>query len=564
MNDVFSMAAMGSAGNANKAAKVTDTVIIDLANAALDKTGTVDAAPIIQQYIDRALRDYVVQGRSNKTYLTVELVIPIGSYKINQTVVIDCVLPNNKSAADTTTLHIRGGGGGTSGTVISLGPDVEQMFDMKYGQIRMDNLKFFGRGTAIFAKVGRPQRETGGSNPLGDVMVKQSTFSNCEWFYWNKVFEIGHMFDVAFYNCGMFNFGGTSPVAIDVLKHAEDPTNNLMFYRCHIEQLPGGTLFRSTGGATANLQHNNYAFFGCHFEARNWDSTLVELEGTHRVGFYNCQFTHNNTQGADRGITEAQVSPMFKLRTVSSVEFVNCTITRQGIVTPANVVNKVFELGSYVSGLRVNGGVLDAMIGIATASVNDLWQSSASTPYVSNGESPIQINGPIVDPLQPPLFTDKLTLSSPAARNRKWGIQHVESNNLLQIGYTSTQGKNFDFTNPALTLATDGTIRPRGYAGQKVSIANAGTATFAFSTSASTNQRGIFMVYADINLDAYVLFFSHGSAVFPINVGSVVTLSTTETSDANKLNVYLHANGSIIVKNLLGSSRAVSVIQFGF
>lgn len=550
------------AAAALEAAKVTERVIIDLFNAPLDRTGVTDSSDIIQQYINRTLKEYQVVGvnTNSKTYSTVELTFPRGQYLIDKTIVIDCSLVSNDYVSDTITLHIKGGGGGPSGTVIKIGPNATQMFDMKYGQVIMEGFKFLGKGTAIFAKVGRTQREQTGTSPLGDVMLKQSHFRDCEWYYWNKVFEVGHMFDVKFDNCGFFNFSGISPVAFDVLKHSQDPTNNLMFYRCHMEQLPGGVFLRSVGGADAALQHNNYGFFGCHFEARNWDTTLVELEYTHRVGFYNTQFTHNNTQGEKRGITESQMVPMFKFRNSSSIHFNNCTITRQDVKNTANVANKVFELGSTVGGIVINGGVLNS--GTDT-SINDLWQSSASVPHVSNGETPLQVNGPLLDPRNPPMFPDKMTVASPAARTRKWGWLHKPATNELEFGYTQTTDKNYDWSDYSMKLTTEGVLSSTSRAGKKKTISNAATATWTIPSTGNASRRGIFTVWATHNSDCFAIFFSTGQALFPISVGSTANLSTAEGSEAGKLNIYLGANANITVKNLLGSNRDVVLSHEG-
>ncbi|UPK45872.1 hypothetical protein [Paenibacillus pabuli] len=544
------------AAAALEAAKVNDRVIIDLTNSSqLDKLGVQDSSGVIQGYVNRALNDYKVTGRNpgSVTFSTVELILPRGQYLIDKTIVIDCSMANNQSVSDTITLHIKGGGGGPSGTVISIGPNATQMFDMKYGQIIMEGFKFFGKGTAIFAKVGRPQREKGTTNALGDVMLKQSHFRDCEWYYWNKVFEVGHMFDVKFDNCGFFNFGGTSPVAFDVLKHAEDPTNNIMFYRCHLEQLPGGVFLRSIGG-TGSLQHNNYGFFGCHFEARNWDTTLIELEHTHRVGFYNTQFTHNNTQGETRGVTEAQIAPMFKFRNSSSIQFNNCTITRQQIGNQAIVANKLFELGASVCGVMINGGIVDP--NADATSINDLWQSSETAPYISNGESPLLINGPLVDPRYPPMFPDKMTLASPTARSRKWGIRHTTANE-LEFGYSLATDKNFDYTDYGMKLTTEGVLSSTSIAGKKKTVANAATATWNIPSTGNASRRGIFSVWATHNSDCFALFFSDGANLFPMFVGSTASVSTAEGSVAGKLNIYLGASSNITVKNLLGSNRDV-------
>ncbi|GAB1154510.1 hypothetical protein YWY31_05350 [Paenibacillus illinoisensis] len=551
------------ASAALEAAKVTDRVIIDLFNAPLDRTGVTDSSEIIQQYINRALKDYQVVGRntSSITYSTVELTLPRGQYLIDKTIVIDCSLVNNLSVSDTITLHIKGGGGGPSGTVIAIGPNATQMFDMKYGQIIMEGFKFFGKGTAIFAKVGRTQREQMGTSPLGDVMLKQSHFRDCEWYYWNKVFEVGHMFDVKFDNCGFFNFGGTSPVAFDVLKHSVDPTNNLMFYRCHMEQLPGGVFLRSVGGAAA-LQHNNYGFFGCHFESRNWDTTLVELEHTHRVGFYNCQFTHNNTQGAERSITETTAKPMFRFRNSSAILFENCTISRQGVSNPAALASKVFELGSTNGGIRISGGIFDPGLNVPT-SINDLWQSQADLPYVDNGETPLQITGPLVDPRYPPMFPDKMSLSSPTARTRKWGWMHKPTTNELEFGYTQSTDKNYDWSDYSMKLTTEGVLSSTSRAGKKKTIANAATATWTIPSAGNASRRGIFTIWATHNSDCFAIFFSTGQALFPISVGSTANLSTAEGTEAGKLNIYLGANGNITVKNLLGSNRDVVLSHEG-
>lgn len=87
-----------------------------------------------------------------------------------------------------------------------------------------------------------------GISLFGDVMLKQFYFCDCEWYYWNKVFEVGYMFDVKFDNCGFFNFGGISLVVFDVFKYFVDLINNFMFYRCYMEQLLGGVFLCLVGG----------------------------------------------------------------------------------------------------------------------------------------------------------------------------------------------------------------------------------------------------------------------------------------------------------------------------
>lgn len=69
------------AAAALEAAKVTERVIIDLFNAPLDRTGVTDSSDIIQQYINRALKEYQVVGvnTNSKTYSTVELTFPRGN-----------------------------------------------------------------------------------------------------------------------------------------------------------------------------------------------------------------------------------------------------------------------------------------------------------------------------------------------------------------------------------------------------------------------------------------------------------------------------------------------------
>ncbi|SHN52641.1 hypothetical protein SAMN04487896_0232 [Paenibacillus sp. ov031] len=556
-------AALGEAGNVRRA---VETINVDLTNdTRLDRTGVTGISTMLQDYVNRSIKDYTMKNGNNVSVpVTIEIKMPPGRFKIDNTIVFDGSQPNNPNMSDVITFSLRGAGG-KSGTNFTSAPGLLQMFDFKYGRINLHDMRFYGDGTGkatLFAETGRTSRDSSSGNTQGDVFIQQSVVSNCEWYYFNRVWKASHLIDTAFYDCGIMNMVGTNPIAFEIPLRTADNVNNLMFYRVHFEGCNGGTFFKAIGGDPGlSLTHSNISFFGCHFETRFYNTTILEITHAYAIGFYNTQFTQNNTQGTE--LTAADVVPMFKLQDITGLVFDNCLIARQVFTLPANAANKMFDLGGRVKGLRIQGGFMDSGNNNVNQSTSHLMQSNATKPYRDTGDPwALFVDVPFVDPSVPPLNSDKHTWVNSAARNEKWGSRFSTGKD-LEFGFTNNTALNYGWTTTALQITEQGALRATAYAGPKKTIAANATAKFAVANKYNLNRRGFYLVYADHNIATYCMFFSDGANVFPVTGSTNVTVAAAESSDASKLNVYLDSNKDISVKNLFAYSVNVVVTHLG-
>lgn len=477
---------------------------------------------------------------------------------MDKLVTFDGTTPGNNNMSDMLMFSLRGSGG-KSGTNIVAAKGLAQMFDFKYGRINLHDLRIYGdivdRKT-LFCESGRVLREEGNGNVQGDMFITQSVVENVEFYYFNRVWKASHIIDTQFKDVGFMAMVGENPVTFEVPLRQEDNVNNLIFTRCHWEQGNNTTFFKAVGGAPSeSLTHSIFAFFGCHFETRYWNTTILDLTNVYSIGFYNCQFTQNNNQGAEfAGLTEADIKPMFKLTNITGIKFDNCLISRIGVKTPANIANKMFELGGRIKGMRIDGGYMESATNNVNHSTDILWQSSATTPYRDTGDpwalfSHVAFN----DPAVPEIHSDKRTWVSAVNRNEKWGSKFSSAKD-LEFGFTNNTAANFDWTTAALQLTEQGQIRAKAFAGPKQTVASNVIVKFAVANKYNLNRRGFYLVYADHSVATYAMFFSDGTNAIKLFGSDNVEIGSAETSVASKLNVYLDSNKDVSVKNLFAYS----------
>lgn len=90
-------------------------------------------------------------------------------------------------------------------------------------------------------------------------------------------------------------------------------------------------------------------------------------------------------------------------------------------------------------------------------------------------------------------------------------------------------------------------------------VLNSGTATI--DVVSDVNQRGLYLISADIPGVGYAIVYSNGIHLVGVSVGTDFAVGTANPATAGKFNVYLSSN-SIMINNLYGTDRTVSVYPF--
>lgn len=528
--------------------------IINFQEYGIDKTGKINVAPALSAAIKDVMTTLSVMGVGGKTFQTLRLILPSGKFLIDSSILID-YLPGSTYLGDSINLDLEGAT--KTGTVLQLGPNATYMFDIRNGSVSFSKFRALGHSKGTFAKIGSLTEK----QPKFE-MLSQSVLREVEGLYFNKIFEINHWVDSSFYDCGFFSFKGTNPIGIEIKTHETDCTNNLQFYRCHWEHIVGGTYFKATGNNTSGARvHNNFGFFGCHFETRSFNSCIFDLKGVTRFTFTSTQFTQNNyPSGQEEGITENDLIPMFKLENINSMTFTGCTLGIQ--TTKSSLPNKMFELGGYVTGVSFMDSFISNGVESSNQSINDLYQSNKETPYISLGGDWANFNNTHFNNEHlPPIYNSELILGSPIAKNRKWGFRHMGDTNVLTASYTSDSSKVLN-TEPLFEFSNDGMFKAKSFSSLTTTTLNHGQKyTFSIPFITNPNKRGIYLVYADDLSPAFAILYSSGETLSAAFIGSKAYVANSETSIDGKLNIYLNQK-NIEVKNLMGISRRVSVIPF--
>lgn len=524
----------------------------------LDSGGTYNSASI-QRAIDNAMRAISTTAMSGEqTVLSLEVVLPSGTYNINSKITINTMLAGASTKnIDAVTVSIRGAS--RNSAVLIADPSlVGDMIDVVHGSVDISELKFIGNGNVNGIRLGR-QSLSGGKFQV----VSGSDFSKLLFYNCNKGIVVGCAWDSKFTDINFSSPLGTNPIGIDILPHDTDNSNNLTFNRCHAEPSYTGTLVRAIGVSSSAGYHHGLNFDNFHYETRSYATTIMELKSVRFVHIKSgSQLTQNND--AASGATLADIVPMIKANDVSmmSIEGANISVVA-GSATPLN--NKMIDLAGKCRIVIRHCGILN---GVANSnnSVDSLWQSNATTPFVTMpGEDAILVEHSFINDFYLPASRPSYAyLPSRIAKNKKWAVQYNETNDNLALGYGSASG---DLTNnAAFQFSNDGMLRAASFAGNFMqTITNGASVTFSPSFNNNPNKRGLYIVYGDTSGgDIYAIFNSTGAAIVNcVTPGAGTAVGNANPATAGKLNIYLSGT-SIGLNNLTGGDRRVGIMVLPF
>lgn len=524
-----------------------------------------DAAILNQVIADFFANTSQVNGVGGKTFIPPKIILPPGQYVLNTPIIYNPSVPSG-SLGDYVSLVIEGVGFSTS---IRAGTTTT-MFDFVNGSVHISNIRMNGNQGKKGFILGRTSKDEKGNFRV----ISQSTFSRINMNYFETDFEIQHAFDTSWYDCGYFSHRGTSPIGFNVLPHTDDNTNNLQFFRNHWETIVNGTMFKIKGINGSSTIHNNFGFYGCHFENRSFNTTAFDIEYMNGIHFANTPFTRNNKpNGEAEFVTELHTVPLFKLRHVSRMSFDDCAIMHLGTNGTAALPNSLFELSGVIS-IAFKSSFILTGVNTANKGINALWQPRKYVDGNGNKvvDNPIFPNGVfaifdgntfIDDKATAPAFNNLKVIASAVQRNKKWVEVFNETTNILEEHY-DTSSAGVVPNNLLYGKSTDGMFAPKSLGGIEQTVPNNGTVIFSISFNNNPNKRGIYEVMADYSGAAFGEFWSTGSAIIVKGTpGADCVIGTTNPNVAGKLNIYLNGN-SIAVNNQLGSDRRVALFARGF
>jgi hypothetical protein len=521
--------------------------------------GITDDSGAIQAIINYAvslIQTTVLSG--SQTVLGAKISFPSGVYLFKNKISINTsTLTSSTKVIDAPTIVLEG----LSRNNVVFKADASlsgEVIDLVNGIFDISNIKMIGNANAKAFRLGRTTL-----NGTSFQAISSSKFSNIRLFNFNVGFSIEIAWDCSFFDINYGSPLGTNPVAIDVLAHATDNTNNLNFWRCHFEPSYTGNYIRAVGvsGSTTGY-HHGFNFYGCHFETRSFATTIFNLKAVRFVRLNNCQLSQNND--ASSGATLSNIVPMFMLNDVTIFVLDSCEI---GIVVSngSALSQNMFDLAGQISGVKLRDCGVQNGVNNTNNSVDSLWQSNATTPFTPiSGQDALVLDGTYINNFYNPWAKNTMTyLNSRTGKNKKWVQQYDETTNNLQFGYGSGTG---DLTNTLnAILSTDGMLRSGMLSSTyQTTVNNASDYTFTMSYNNNPNKRGVYLVVGDDSTgQVWALIYSTGSALISMLAGTSVVVQNAQGTTASKLTVYLNGT-NIAVNNALGANKRVLLLPIGF
>lgn len=250
------------------------------------------------------------------------LYVPAGTYKVTT------IGWDDSYAGDDSTLIL---GSKTDKTLIIEGQGQSTI-------IRADTFKLAGK---VHPKVSNLQFKFTG-NGEGISFGSHATNDYCNRGCFTNVYIYGEPVAMTFYFANAISFydcriasnaswnailGDVKPVVY--FASADQPLNNLMFFRCHFEETKenGCFLYRPSckqisDASKDGVADTNFGFYGCHFETRNLSSRFFHLWKCTDIIFDGCAFT-SNTYGGAKPEADTHVQPNSYLYDCANISFNN-------------------------------------------------------------------------------------------------------------------------------------------------------------------------------------------------------------------------------------------------
>jgi hypothetical protein len=517
--------------------------------------GTSDDTTAIQNAINAALALNPIAGiAGGTTNNTATVYLPAGDYKWTSALSFDLAVTATANA-DRRRLRIAGDNSG--GTTLSYTGTSSFMLTLKGGCVTLENLRIVGNATNNLIQLGEDGSTT-------TPWINQFAIRDVELQNFNIGIRLGWAFDGQFNNCGFFGIN-TGGVGIDIpyVSTNQDNINNITFIRCHWEKSVGGTFVKLRGGTSPATTHHMLAFVGCHMESRSYNTMFVDAENAWRISFTGGQFTQNNDpNGSSAGITFSNAVSLFRLVNVTSLSFTGGHITRGNTGAYAH---KLFTLGGTTAGITANAMLLETKTGVATESKTALWESDATTPYTGPTSTVLDLRGCHINSVTEAEIANEVTSwQDPSQKSNSWNARYNTTTKALTFGYNSSTASWSASRADALSIFKDGMMAPASFiGGTQFTVVNGTTQAFTFTADNNSSRRGLYLIMADTPADGYALVFSNGSALYALNVGSIMAVGSTNPAASGKINVFL-SGVNLNINNLYGSDRRVSVIPFGF
>jgi hypothetical protein len=544
--DIESDSALDIYGNVYiNGSPVSTGAYFDVRNFGAKGDGVTDDTVAIQATIAAALQSNPRAPRSTGTAYSAAVVqFSSGTYLTSTDMLVDIrQYATSTSVGDYARLVLRGTGDGN--TLIKVTSTNGWTF--WHGQLTVEGIRFHGNDTNKILSLGR----------ITDVnvpdAVSQFIIDGCQFHYAATPITIGYAYDGVVRDC-LFN--QITGISLSVPLHSTNNSNNINLFRCHFQtQATTNAVFVRIRGAVGPKMHGPFGFYGCHFETSRRDSQIIDAEFVRGLTFTGCDLIQNGS--------EAIASTLGAIRLVDTnvASFTGCNISRSGT---GAYPRKLFLIGGLTQAVGIDSCWLQPATGGAGAGKDDCWEADPVTARTLLGRA-LVLSNCMVDSGGVEVSDDRMTLTHPTIRSRRWAMAYNTANDALTVGWNNATGDYTSGLVSGLTVYNDGNTQiATGLRGTESSILDDDTTTFSLTSVSDPNRRGVHIVQASTpSGQAWALVCSGGGSLVSMLAGTEATVATANPDIDGKLCIYLSGT-SIAVKNRLGSTRTISVFRFGF